>query len=1017
MRASRVGLPSIVSHFQWAQRLRARHARFSFRFAFFAAMFGCSASFAAGPAGIKLDGTLGGAAQVLSGPNYNIAQSLGKLSGGNLFFSFQYFNVATNEIAQFSTTSPGINNVISRVTGGFASTIDGTISLTAAHGAPNFFFINPSGVTFTANAAVDVPAAFYVTTANYLKFSDGSFYADPAKPSTLSAAAPEAFGFLGTSRAPVNLLGATLYAGPVGDGKFEVVAGDVTIDGGGLQAGIVNSTGAENVTAIGNEVAEVPLSGPFAATDGLITIRDGGVLATQTSTNLPGGAIYVNAGNLLIDGNGKVFRTAIASESYAAGAGGAIVVTVGADTSIVNGGDILSENYASGNAGDISLTSKALEVSGQGLQNLQSVNPNSAAMGILSDTSGAGDAGNVRITANSLTVNGGGAPAEILVASQTDPGSSGSAGQVLVNVSGRATIANGGSILSATQGSGNAGLVAVTAGSLDIDALGNVATGTGITSNTSSTGNGGNVRVTAGTLVINGTPSDGAFTGISSDASTSPSATPNITGSGGAVVVDITNTATLTNNGEISSSAYYATGNAGSVTVEAGGMVSLASGGSIVSSTLYGPGSAGDVNLNAAGLSIEGQNVKFPTGLYALSAVGGNAGNITVNVGSLFIDGGGSAAAFAPGLGSETLGLSGTTYDTHASAGRISVTVSGSATVQNGGEISTTSETLGPAGSVVVNAANLTVGGVGAGADIQSRALQGSGGEAGTVTISVGKLDVLSNGIITIENDATIADPTTVRSTAIGIRADDIVLNGGVISAASTGNIDASTINLQFSKSLQVTTGAIATSAYDGNGGPISISGSGVMRLDGAQITTSVSGPAGNGGDIDISVPLIVMNTAAIQANTAAQKASGGDIKIDAQAIIPSFQSYILGGTQQNFDPTLAGQNLIQAAAPDGVSGTLDVTTPTLDIGSSLLALTRKAQAPIPLGRSPCGFTRGSSLSVTGRGGLPPSASDPLWIDVGGADHATARADLKRSSERDAWPINAMVSHSPPPCQ
>ena len=190
----------------------------------------CFKVYAAGPAGVKLDGSIGAAAQVLAGPTYNITQNLGKLAGGNLFFSFQYFNIATGQTALYTTTSPGINNVISRVTGGDASTIDGTISLQAAYGAPNFFLINPAGVTFTANAQVNVPASFHVTTADYLKFGDGNFYSDPTKPSTLSAAAPEAFGFLGATRSPVNVLGATLSGGNNGMGDFQIVAGDGDIE-------------------------------------------------------------------------------------------------------------------------------------------------------------------------------------------------------------------------------------------------------------------------------------------------------------------------------------------------------------------------------------------------------------------------------------------------------------------------------------------------------------------------------------------------------------------------------------------------------------------------------------------------------------------------------------------------------------------------------------------------------------------------------------------------------------------
>jgi large exoprotein involved in heme utilization and adhesion len=137
----------------------------------------------------------------------------------------------------------------------------------------------------------------------------------------------------------------------------------------------------------------------------------------------------------------------------------------------------------------------------------------------------------------------------------------------------------------------------------------------------------------------------------------------------------------------------------------------------------------------------------------------------------------------------------------------------------------------------------------------------------------------------------------------------------------------------------------------------------------------------GNGGDIQISVPTIVLNTAAIQANTAAPQALGGTVNINA-VVIPSFDFVLLGGSLQQFDPTLLGLNLIQAAAPDGVSGTLNLTNPALDIGSSLLGLTGAPATRAVLGRSLCDFRHGSSLLTAGRGGLPTSARDPMWIDA-----------------------------------
>src|SRR5438105_5628707 len=159
----------------------------------------------AAQAQIRTDGTLGRPAVGLTGPSFLITETLGRLAGSNLFYSFQVFNVGNTESATFTTTTAGLTNLISRVTGGSPSQINGLVSVHSTNAAPNFFFINPAGVVFGQGAQIDVPAGFHVSTANYLKFPDGNFYADPKAVSALSSAAPEAFGFLGTTRAAVTI--------------------------------------------------------------------------------------------------------------------------------------------------------------------------------------------------------------------------------------------------------------------------------------------------------------------------------------------------------------------------------------------------------------------------------------------------------------------------------------------------------------------------------------------------------------------------------------------------------------------------------------------------------------------------------------------------------------------------------------------------------------------------------------------------------------------------------------------
>jgi len=111
-----------------------------------------------------LDGTLG-ASGPLAGPNYDITQNLGKTVGQNLFHSFSSFNLSNVESANFSGDA-SINNVISRVTGGNASNINGQINSSIPGG--NFYFINPAGVIFGNDASIDVGGSFTVGTADYI---------------------------------------------------------------------------------------------------------------------------------------------------------------------------------------------------------------------------------------------------------------------------------------------------------------------------------------------------------------------------------------------------------------------------------------------------------------------------------------------------------------------------------------------------------------------------------------------------------------------------------------------------------------------------------------------------------------------------------------------------------------------------------------------------------------------------------------------------------------------------------
>ncbi|MDM8516022.1 filamentous hemagglutinin N-terminal domain-containing protein [Desulfobacterales bacterium HSG16] len=128
------------------------------------------------PKGISTDGSLGQKMN-LSRPNYEIKAELGKQVEANLFHSFQQFNIHSNESATFSGPDSA-QNIISRVTGGNASWIDGKIGSTILNA--DFYFLNPAGVMFGPNVSLDLGGSFHVSTADYLRMGENDrFYSTP----------------------------------------------------------------------------------------------------------------------------------------------------------------------------------------------------------------------------------------------------------------------------------------------------------------------------------------------------------------------------------------------------------------------------------------------------------------------------------------------------------------------------------------------------------------------------------------------------------------------------------------------------------------------------------------------------------------------------------------------------------------------------------------------------------------------------------------------------------------------
>jgi filamentous hemagglutinin family protein len=89
---------------------------------------------------ITLDGSLRRSGPV-AGPNYVIDAAIGQLRGSHLFHSFGEFSMRTGESATY--TGPNtIANILSRITGGNPSCIDGVIRSTISKAY--LYLLNPA---------------------------------------------------------------------------------------------------------------------------------------------------------------------------------------------------------------------------------------------------------------------------------------------------------------------------------------------------------------------------------------------------------------------------------------------------------------------------------------------------------------------------------------------------------------------------------------------------------------------------------------------------------------------------------------------------------------------------------------------------------------------------------------------------------------------------------------------------------------------------------------------------------
>mgnify|MGYP001791704877 CR=1 FL=1 len=256
----------------------------------------------------------------------------------NLFHSFTEFNLLTGESATF-ITDPAILNILSRVTGGNASLIDGLLQVSGSNA--NLFLINPNGILFGPNSVLNLQGGFTAVTADQVNFADSAFGTVGTPDYAALVGDPQSFSFSLENPGSVVNAGTlsvlpgesvVLIGGQVlNTGTIAAPGGDIIIsavEGGNLvriaQSGLLLNLEVETLTAVsdlptttftpaslpelltGNAIAQA--TGVTVNPDGTITLDTSDVaLPTDPGTTIISGTLDATSGdrggNITVLGN------------------------------------------------------------------------------------------------------------------------------------------------------------------------------------------------------------------------------------------------------------------------------------------------------------------------------------------------------------------------------------------------------------------------------------------------------------------------------------------------------------------------------------------------------------------------------------------------------------------------------------------------------------------------------------------------------------------------------------------
>ncbi|NEO70614.1 filamentous hemagglutinin N-terminal domain-containing protein [Moorena sp. SIO3H5] len=818
----------------------------------------------------------------------------------------------------------------------------------------------------------------------------------------------ESVQVVGASDGTLSFLAADVTEGATGKaGDLSITTGELILSDGGFVSAITSSEGdsgnlivnaSESVQLIGTSANGRIFSGLSATTlgtgnagdisitTGELIVSDGAQVNVSTSGEGEGGNLTVDASESVqligTSANGRIFSGLFAT-TFGTGKAGDISITTG-ELIVSDGAQVSTETFGEGEGGNLTVdASESVQLIG--------TSPNGQIpSSLLARTSETGKGGDISITTGQLMVSDG-AQISTITFGEGDAGNLSVDADSTVQVIGTTADGRLVSTLSAdTLATGKAGDVSITTGELI------VSDGAKVSTITFGEGDAGNLTVNASSSIqLIGTSADG---GILSALFTETLAT------GKAGDISITTGELIVSDGAVVSTTTLDEGDGGNVTVDASSTVQLigtSASGRFLSSFLtvtFGKGKAGDVSITTGELI-----VKDGARVNASTFSEGNGGNLTVDADSkVQVIGTSADGRFASRLLTQAQGT--------GNAGELLKITTGELIVSDGAEVSAATLGEGNGGNLIVDA-DSTVQVIGTSADGQflsrlTTQTQGKG-KAGELKINTGELIVSDGAQVSAAtsgegNGGNLTVDASSSIQLIGRTPDDQFPTGLFIGVnrKATGNAG-EFLNITTGK-LIISDGAVVSARSFEQGssaGTVDINANSIFLDNGGRITAETAGDQGNieleardirllnrsliltdarntrtGGNITIDTDTLVgLGNSDITAN--AEFGSGGRVEINAQGIF---------GLEFRDRPTPDNDITSTSTLGSSFNGDVILNISQVDPTSGLNELPASpVDAEAILANDLCGFENnriagGSSFFITGKGGLPASADDPV---------------------------------------